>query len=634
MTKDMNEFSLQNFDTVLSSSPFSIVNAALWKNSGDLFWEWKKNAPKPLSLFEKNEKKMPLCHFKKGNERTEVFFEIELPMHESNHLLTALIRLNLNDPWIQSLSSGETGCLALLSDTGEVLGVSKTDFSCSMLLLKDLPKYGFEFPGDTGKNYWGGIDALTWKDLSLEGSPVYVLASQEKNEVFALILMLDIAFWFSILLLLLATYLLNRVLSKWVLSPLEILYQGMQKAAAGNLSFKTRIDSASEMGVLSKNFDSMIEKMNAKQLRLEADKQALLLLNQSILASLTTGILVIDHEQKVLFMNPTGEHLADVAFVNIQGKKCGDIPIPLEIQKLIQSTLDKNQEIDSMEITLSDRKPSIIFGVKTSFLKRDQALSGLIVSFNDITDRKRLEKELAQNEKSLLLAVLSGGMAHDFNNLLNRIKLGVDVLSNHEQAGNTEEIWDELHNAVDEGQQMTRSLSAFTRNESVLLVPVNLKEFIQGIENKHRSALQTLEINLKIQVSENLWIDAEPYYLGQIFQNLIQNAEQALAKNPGVIDITLSLEDSQALFVVRDSGPGIPPEVLGHLFEPFFSTKILSSHSGWGLGLALVKSLVEKMRGTISAKSVFGEGTTFFLRFPVLLNETVGTNKATGTVNS
>jgi PAS domain S-box-containing protein len=619
MNQEENE-SFQNRNAALSFSPLLIVHAVLFKNSGDLLWEWKKNISSSPSLIEKNTlaKKTRLHHFRKGTKKTEIFFEIEIP--ESDRVLTALVCLDLKEDAIQSLSSGKTGRLALLSDAGEVLGASNTDVYCSQLSLKKhFLANAFEFFGEDKKNYWSGMGMLTANDHAWETPTIYVLTFQEKKEIFAPLLMLQATGLFFIPFLFLTIYFLNRGLSKWVLSPLEIFYQGIQQATAGNLSFKTQIDSASEMGDLSKSFDSMIAKLNAVQLRLEADKQDLLLLNQNILTSFTTGILVMNHEQKVSFINPAGEQLMGVSFADVQGKKYEDLSIPLAIQKIIHSSLGKNQEIDSMEITLSDRNPPVIFGVKTSFLKQEHALSGLIVSFNDITDRKRMQMELAQNEKSVSLALLSGGMAHDFNNVLNRIKLAVDVLSKDKPKDRIE-ILEELHDAVYEGQQMTRSLSAFTRNESIVLFPVYLKEFLQEIEKKHKYALHALEIHFQVNVHEDLWIDAEPNYLGQVFQNLIKNAEQALGGNPGMITIALSREDSQALFVVKDSGSGMPAEVLDHLFEPFFSTKVLSSHSGWGLGLALVKSLVEKMKGTISVQSILGEGSAFYVRFPIVLN--------------
>ena len=126
---------------------------------------------------------------------------------------------------------------------------------------------------------------------------------------------------------------------------------------------------------------------------------------------------------------------------------------------------------------------------------------------------------------------------------------------------------------------------------------------------------QAVEQNIKINLSESenvpkIYGDAE--VLRSVFSNLFINAVQALEKNGGDLNITISSEQDSVVIEIADTGGGIPPENLDKIFEPYFSTK----ETGTGLGLAIVKKIIDDHNGAIFVESKVNEGTTFTVKLP------------------
>lgn len=226
-------------------------------------------------------------------------------------------------------------------------------------------------------------------------------------------------------------------------------------------------------------------------------------------------------------------------------------------------------------------------------------------------------KELIESEKMFSCGLLSTGMAHDFNNLLNRIKMSIDIMHKLiEHDLHLNEFLTEITDAISEGQSLTGSLLAFAKKETMDLVKTSLFSTLKTFENKIRLSLKQNSISLNLSCPSDLYILSEPNYLQQILLNLYQNAKQAFENTSGNIIINVFEGTEHITMHFKDGGPGISFDIQNHIFEPFFSTKNISQSSGMGLGLALVKSLVERMNGTIQVQSEETEGTLFIITFP------------------
>lgn len=246
-------------------------------------------------------------------------------------------------------------------------------------------------------------------------------------------------------------------------------------------------------------------------------------------------------------------------------------------------------------------------------------LRGLII---DISERKRLELEMQRVDKLHSLGVLAGGLAHDFNNLLTAIWSGLFLVkySAGENPLVTETLAD-LEKAVERGKDLTMQLLTYAKGGAPVKSAASIREII---DQTSRFVLSGLSTVLVVNEPENLLsVDVDSGQVSQVLQNLFLNASQAM-DNGGTIEVSLAnrlitLSDTSAVapgryveMKVRDTGKGIDPEILGRVFDPFYTTKT----GGSGLGLATSLSIVNRHGGSLSVDSVPGKETIFTVLLP------------------
>jgi two-component system cell cycle sensor histidine kinase/response regulator CckA len=253
--------------------------------------------------------------------------------------------------------------------------------------------------------------------------------------------------------------------------------------------------------------------------------------------------------------------------------------------------------------------------------------SRVIVSFFDITDRKRLEEQLLQSQKLESLGRLAGGIAHDFNNLL-MVVLGYSelLLAGGEDPGALERGLKEIKMAGERGAELTGQLLAFSRKQVGQPRPINLNSLI----GESQSMLERVigeDIALSVSLAPDAWnIRADRGQLHQVLMNLVINAREAMPAG-GTLSISTFNSESAGgaserpdaagdymLLEVRDTGVGMDERTRQRVFEPFFTTKLPGK--GTGLGMATVFGVVTQAGGHIFLESEPGQGTAFRLYFP------------------
>jgi len=233
----------------------------------------------------------------------------------------------------------------------------------------------------------------------------------------------------------------------------------------------------------------------------------------------------------------------------------------------------------------------------------------------EIEQRKDAEEALIQSRKMEAIGQLTGGVAHDFNNLLMVVSGGLRMLGRHEEPERRRSIMEAMQQAVERGAGLTRQLLAFARRQAVELQAVAIDARINGMRPLLERSLRA-DILLDINVPDDLpHVKTDPGQLELAILNLCVNARDAMPKG-GVITISARRSgESTVDLSVRDTGGGIAPEILGRVFEPYFTTKPIGQ--GTGLGLSQVYGFAQQSGGAVRIESTLGAGTTAILTLPV-----------------
>ncbi len=243
----------------------------------------------------------------------------------------------------------------------------------------------------------------------------------------------------------------------------------------------------------------------------------------------------------------------------------------------------------------------------------------LHIVWRDISERKRLERELRHSHKMEALGNLAGGIAHDFNNTLVPIVTYSDMLSAYLQDQPELCEWArEISRAGALAASLVKKLLTVSRNDERMPVILDLDAAIANTIGMLRSLIGE-DISFVYQGADcPLWVETDPGDVEQILLNLASNARDALPEG-GEIRLTLSEAQRSggpfARLAFADNGVGMDQEALRQIFEPFFTTKMLGS--GTGLGMSSVYELVTKANGQITADSAVGRGTTIEVFFPI-----------------
>lgn len=287
----------------------------------------------------------------------------------------------------------------------------------------------------------------------------------------------------------------------------------------------------------------------------------------------------------------------------------------------------KTRVTDSLSGFYMHRNRIILIVIVTAvvFLAIGSGISRFIVERIRLADREQtaLDQQMAHIEKMANIGRLAAGIAHEINNPLQLIQMQAGWIDELLQEENKENIenYDEYRGSVAKIKQhvnragtITHRLLGFSRKISAEYdVQLNelIKETISFLENEARS--NNITLNLRLQ--EDLpTIKTEGSQVQQVLLNLIENSLDAVGEN-GQIEIVSESKGNEIYILVMDNGPGIKPEVLSRIWEPFFTTK--EPGKGTGLGLSICSDIAHKLGGSIVAENRAQGGARFTLKLPL-----------------
>ena len=250
----------------------------------------------------------------------------------------------------------------------------------------------------------------------------------------------------------------------------------------------------------------------------------------------------------------------------------------------------------------------------------------------EMVERQRLTEELRQVQKMEAVGRLAGGVAHDFNNILAAM-IGYTELATHNIPASSP-AWYQLEEVLRAGQRakaLIQQILTFSRRTDQAHTPVQLPRLVEEALALLRASLpSTVEIRQHINLEVGTVL-ADSTQLHQVVLNLCANAEYAMRQTGGVLDVCLEAVEVDTLLAaqhptlhlgphvrltVRDTGQGMPPDVVERIYDPFFTTKAVGE--GTGIGLSVVHGIVLNHGGTITVESQVGQGTAFMIYLPCI----------------
>jgi two-component system, cell cycle sensor histidine kinase and response regulator CckA len=359
--------------------------------------------------------------------------------------------------------------------------------------------------------------------------------------------------------------------------------------------------------------------------------------NQLILDSAAEGILGLDIEGNHVFVNPAAAKMLGHEANDLIGSSChstwhyskADGTPYSEEECSIHQTIKNGVGHYSEDFLWRKDGSGFPAEVRGNPIFEDGKVIGTVVTFWDITERKKLEAQFLQAQKMEAVGRLAGGVAHDFNNMLavimgyvEMMQLGLSAESPlHQQAA-------AIKKASERAASLTRQLLAFSRKQVQQAQVLNLNTVIGEMDKMLRRLIGE-DIDLRLNMEPGLAaVKADPGQVEQILMNLVVNARDAMPLGGRITIETANVYLDEAyvrkhsyvtpgpyvVIAVSDDGAGMDAETKSHIFEPFFTTKEMGK--GTGLGLSTVYGIVKQSQGSLEVYSEPGIGTTFKLYLP------------------
>ena len=368
-------------------------------------------------------------------------------------------------------------------------------------------------------------------------------------------------------------------------------------------------------------------KLKAKQY----DLDQLELLNRNIVQSINTGLMTLNNQLEISYINPAAEQISGFGYRDLEGVHVGDI-----FPKIVPYILDARGGNDDMPQPQKgidvdfDRRDGIRLhlGFSQSILRDPGGEEiGLILIFQDLTEFRQMQDQVRRMDRLAVAGELAAGIAHEIKNPLASLSGSIQMLRDEVDFGPMQQrLMDITMREAERLNALVNEFLLFARPERAVDRSVEVNEVIEDtLEMLKNSPELSRPIRIEKTLSKNLWVHIDSQRLQQVIWNLVLNAVQEM-KNSGRLSVTTATrmkrgsgdaQEKLAEISISDTGPGILPENQGKVFDPFFTTK----DQGTGLGLTIVHRIVENYDGKIFINSDGHSGTTFTLHFPLAEEE-------------
>ena len=414
-------------------------------------------------------------------------------------------------------------------------------------------------------------------------------------------------------------------LAKELSEPIQALAAGTERVARGDLEVRLEDRSDDEMGSLVQSFNRMTGDLRESQERLHAAYERLSAQNiqleqhgryiEAVLDNITSGVITLDNEARISTVNKAAQNMLGAVPAFIVGRKPTEL-VRGQFSDLMEEALSQmsdnptSQWQRQLDVTVRGRDQKFLVNV-VALRDESGGVAGTVAVFEDITEIEKMQRLAAWRE-------VARRIAHEIKNPLTPIKLSAQRLQRRFGAVADDETFDEctelIVKQVERLQQMVTQFSAYAKLPEVTPRPDFLAPLLEEVAAMFKNTYRDIDWQLTFETTiPEIPFDHEA--IRRVLINLLTNAAEALeGRTDGRVEIVAG-HQAQAGWVtmaICDNGPGFTKAEASRMFEPYFSSK----KTGTGLGLTIVRSIINDHRGTVTANVAGDQGTVFTIKLP------------------
>jgi len=331
--------------------------------------------------------------------------------------------------------------------------------------------------------------------------------------------------------------------------------------------------------------------------RSEKELQFLETLYKSVLESIQTGVVTVDKENRILYMNPAAEFISGHKAKFLRGQP---------VEKLFPHINNISPQRTEFSFVRPDGKVVYLGLSLSSLVNENGQYAGKVFVFQDLTNLKRVEK-------LSLLGELAAHMAHEIRTPLTSISGCMQMLQKESNISSDMKVLMDL--ALKETKRLNLLISDFLSYARPIKkkAKLNLTSLIEDTVTLFKAGIKDQNIDIETQLLPEVYVRGSKEDLKRLFLNLFTNAKEAMPKG-GKMTVTMEIIGNMIKVSISDTGIGIPSDIQERIFEPFFTTK----SQGSGLGLAIAHKIISEHEGKIELVSKLGEGSSFKIYLPLI----------------
>ncbi len=337
--------------------------------------------------------------------------------------------------------------------------------------------------------------------------------------------------------------------------------------------------------------------------------------SDNIVEYMPIGLIALDDNKNITSLNNVAGLVLNLSGTTIIGENADNV-LPRDIVRIIDGLDRKKGVIEKeMDCTISGKK-IIPLEISSTVLNDENGIFlGYVILFKDLSEVRSLRKEIARSQRLASVGRLAAGVSHEIRNPLSSIKgFATYFKERYRDVPEDQHIADIMIQEVDRLNRVVSQLHEFARPVKINKKQIQIKDLIEDSIKLIERQAKNADIKISTRFSsgtEFVFIDRDR--INQVLINLYLNAVESM-ESGGILGVFIKRNDTEKMVDIKitDTGSGISDSDLGHIFDPYFTTKA----SGTGLGLAIIHNIIEAHGGKIKVDSRYGEGTTVTVLLP------------------